>query len=253
MALLAGSLAAQTTPAQTARQGDFTISHFEFTDGEQIPELKLHYTTLGSAARDARGHISNAVLILHGTGGSGRQFLTPPFAGELFGPGQLLDASKYFIILPDDIGHGQSSKPSDGLRARFPHYGYTDMVTAEYRLVTDGLHVDHLRLVMGTSMGCMHSWLWGERNPEFMDALMPLACLPVPIAGRNRMWRNMTMDSIRNDPGWQAGNYRHQPLGLTEAIYFLIIAGSSPPLGCRQDPNQPRHGGGDIVMPRPVR
>ncbi len=177
--------------------------------------------------RNAAGHVSNAVLIMHGTGGSGHQFLTPVFRDVLFQPGQLLDASKYFIILPDDIGHGHSSKPSDGMHAHFPHYGYSDMVTAEYRLVTEGLHVDHLRLVMGTSMGCMHSWMWGERNPDFMDALMPLACVPVPIAGRNRIWRKMLIDSIRNDPQWLNGEYKEQPPGLTPAIYMLIIAGSS--------------------------
>jgi homoserine O-acetyltransferase len=146
----------------------------------------------------------------------------------LLGNGGLLDAAKYYIILPDDIGHGNSSKPSDGMHGRFPHYGYTDMVTAEYRLVTEGLHVDHLRLILGTSMGCMHSWMWGERNPDFMDALMPLACLPEPIAGRNRIWRKMLMDSITNDPEWNHGDYQHQPAGLTGAIYMLIIAGSAP-------------------------
>lgn len=214
-------------PAQTPQEGDFVISNFQFTSGEQLPNLKLHYTSLGHPARDARGHVSNAVLIMHGTGGSGHQFLNPVFRDVLFQPGQLLDAAKYFIILPDDIGHGQSSKPSDGMHAHFPHYGYTDMVTAEYRLVTEGLHVDHLRLVMGTSMGCMHSWMWGERNPDFMDAIMPLACAPVPIAGRNRIWRKMLIDSIRNDPQWLNGEYKEQPPGLTPAIYMLIIAGSS--------------------------
>ncbi len=168
------------------------------------------------------------MLILHGTSGSGHQFLAPQFHDVLFESGQLLDASKYFLILPDDIGHGKSSKPSDGLHARFPHYTYSDMVTAEYRLVTEGLHVGHLRLLMGTSMGCMHSWMWAERNPAFMDAVMPLACLPVPIAGRNRIWRKMLIDSIRNDPGWNNGDYTQQPPGLTNAIYFLILAGSSP-------------------------
>ncbi len=191
-------------------------------------KLNLHYTTLGQPKRDEQGRVSNAVLILHGTGGSGKQFLSPQFRDVLFQDGELLDASKYYIILPDDIGHGRSSKPSDGMREHFPHYGYSDMVSAEYRLVTEGLHVDHLRLAMGTSMGCMHSWMWGERNPDFMDALMPLACLPVPIAGRNRIWREMLMDSIRSDPQWMNGEYKEQPAGLTGAIYMLIIAGSSP-------------------------
>jgi homoserine O-acetyltransferase len=214
--------------AQTSHEGDFVISAFQFADGERIPKLNLHYMTFGQPKRDGEGHVTNAVLIMHGTGGSGKQFLVPQLRDVLFQAGQLLDTSKYYIILPDDIGHGNSSKPSDGLRARFPHYGYRDMVTAEYRLVTEGLQVDHLRLVMGTSMGCMHSWMWAERYPDVMDALMPLACLPVPIAGRNRMFRDMLMDSIRNDPSWKNGDYKEQPLGLTGAIYMLIIAGSAP-------------------------
>lgn len=213
---------------QTPQEGNFVISNFQFSSGEHMAKLNLHYITLGEPRRDERGRVSNAILILHGTGGSGKQFLSPQFHDTLFLGGQLLDTTKYYIILPDDIGHGQSSKPSDGLHAQFPHYGYSDMVTAEYRLVTEGLHVDHLRLVMGTSMGCMHSWMWGERNPDFMDALMPLACLPVPIAGRNRIWRDMLMDSIRNDPQWMNGDYKEEPAGLTGAIYMLIIAGSSP-------------------------
>jgi homoserine O-acetyltransferase len=214
--------------AQTPKEGDFTIANFRFVDGEELSKLNLHYTTFGNPIKDRDGHTSNAVLILHGTGGSGKQFLSPQFRDVLFGAGQLLDASKFYLILPDDIGHGRSSKPSDGLRARFPHYGYEDMVTAEYRLVTEGLQVDHLRLVMGTSMGCMHSWMWGEEKPTFMDALMPLACLPIPIAGRNRIWRKMVTDSISTDPSWNYGNYTTQPRGLTDAIYLLIIAGSSP-------------------------
>lgn len=226
--LIAAVLFAVCVPAQTPQEGDFVISNFQFSSGEQLAKLNLHYTTFGQPKRDEHGNVSNAVLILHGTGGAGRQFLSPAFRDVLFHDSQLLDASKYYIILPDDIGHGHSSKPSDGMRAHFPHYGYTDMVTAEYRLVTEGLHVDHLRLVMGTSMGCMHSWIWGERNPDFMDALMPLACLPIPIAGRNRIWRDMLMDSIRNDPQWNHGDYTEQPAGLTGAIYMLIIAGSAP-------------------------
>jgi homoserine O-acetyltransferase/O-succinyltransferase len=214
--------------AQTPDEGDFFISNFRFSDGEQFAQLKLHYTTFGKPQRDRGGHVTNAVLILHGTGGTGKQFLAPQFRDVLFHEGQLLDTSKYYVILPDDIGHGRSSKPSDGLHARFPHYGYTDMVTAEYRLVTEGLHVDHLRLVMGTSMGCMHTWLWGERYSDSMDALMPLACQVGPVSGRNRIWRDMLMDSIRNDPQWRNGEYKEQPPGLTGAIYMLIIAGSVP-------------------------
>jgi homoserine O-acetyltransferase len=221
-------LAAVSVMAQAVREGDFAIQDFQFNSGESLRELKLHYRTLGKPLRDAQGRVTNGVLILHGTGGSGEQFLAPQFKDKLFGPGQVLDTSKYYIILPDDIGHGHSSKPSDGLRAHFPHYGYGDMVTAEYRLVTDGLKIGQLRLLMGTSMGCMHSWLWAERYPEFSTAVMPLACLARPIAGRNRMWRKMLIDAIRNDPTWQGGEYKGQPAGLTTANDLLILAGSSP-------------------------
>ena len=210
------------------KSGDFTLNNFKFNTGESLPQLHLHYTTLGTPLRNASGRVTNAVLIIHGTGGTGQQFLTPPFRDVLFQPGQLLDAQKYFIILPDTIGHGGSSKPSNGLHARFPHYDYGDLVTAEYRLVTEALGVNHLRLVMGTSMGCMHSWLWGERYPDAMDALMPLACLPVPLAGRNRLWRKALIDSIRSDPEWKNGEYTTQPKGLEAAIYLLLIAGSAP-------------------------
>lgn len=209
--------------------GDFVIDNFRFRSGETLPKLKLHYTTLGTARRGPNGHIVNAVMIIHGTGGSGQQFLQPHFAGELFGPGQPLDTSRYFVILPDDIGHGHSSKPSDGLRASFPHYDYDDMVAAQHELLTEGLGTDHLRLIMGTSMGCMQSFMWGENYPDFADALMPLACLPVQIAGRNRMWRKMLMDAIRDDPSWDNGNYVKEPVdGLRTAVDMLFIAGSAP-------------------------
>ncbi len=209
--------------------GDFIIKDFTFRSGERLSELKIHYRTLGIPQNGPGGRVKNAVLILHGTGGSGEQFLVPRYAGELFGPGQPLDASKYFIILPDDIGHGNSSKPSDGLHARFPHYVYADMVRAEHALVVDRLKVNHLRLVSGTSMGCMHSFMWGEDYPDFVDALMPLACLPVEIGGRNRMWRQMLMDAIRQDPQWSHGNYSAEPKdGLRAAVDMLFIAGSAP-------------------------
>ena len=188
----------------------------------------MHYRTYGTPARNAQGVVTNAVLIMHGTGGTGAQFVGRGFAGELFGQGQPLDASRYFIILPDDIGHGQSSKPSDGLRARFPRYGYIDMVEAEYRLVTEGLGVNHLRLVMGTSMGGMHTWLWGERYPDAMDALMPLASLPTQIAGRNRVWRRTVIDAIRQDPEWKNGDYTTQPRSLRTAAQLLWLVGSNP-------------------------
>jgi homoserine O-acetyltransferase len=226
--ILSAHCIVQAQPAPTPAEGDFTIRDFHFQSGEVLPELRLHYRTLGTPSRDGNGMVRNAVLILHGTGGSGRNFLSQQFGDVLFGPGQLLDAQKYFIILPDGVGHGQSSKPSDGLHARFPHYGYIDMVTAHYRLLTEGLKVNHLRLVMGTSMGAMHTWLWGERYPDFMDALMPLASLPIQISGRNRMLRRMIIDSIRNDPEWNNGEYRTQPRGLVSAVYTLMLMVGSP-------------------------
>jgi homoserine O-acetyltransferase len=209
-------------------EADFTIRDFRFKSGESLPELKLHYITIGTPVRDGAGVVRNAVLILHGTGGSHRQFLRDQFAGVLFGPGQLLDARKYFIVVPDGIGHGGSSKPSDGLHMRFPHYEYDDMVLAHYRLLTEKLGVSHLRLVMGTSMGGMQTWVWGETYPEMMDTLMPLASLPVEIAGRNRMQRRMIMDAIRNDPEWNNGEYAKQPRGIIAANDLLLIMGSSP-------------------------
>jgi homoserine O-acetyltransferase len=224
--------------SQAPAQGDFIIRNFKFDSGEVLPELKLHYRTLGSPHRDASGIVRNAVLVMHGTGGSGGGFMSAQFAGVLFRSGQLLDATKYFIIFPDAIGHGQSSKPSDGLRARFPHYGYNDMVRAQYRLLTEGLGVNHLRLVTGTSMGGMHTWLWGEKYPDFMDALMPLASLPVQIAGRNRMTRRMVIDSIRNDPEWNNGEYKSQPRGLRTAIYTLLFMTSSPLQWQKQAPTR---------------
>ena len=215
-------------PAPAIVEGDFVIKDFTFTSGEKLPELRIHYRTLGTPRKDAQGVVRNAVLIMHGTGGTGAQFTGRTFAGELFGPGQPLDAAKYFIILPDDIGHGGSSKPSDGLRAKFPRYGYVDMVTAEHRLVTEGLGVNHLRLVMGTSMGGMHTWMWGGMYPEFMDALMPLASLPTQISGRNRAWRRVVIDAIRNDPEWKDGNYTTQPQSLRTAAQMLWLVSSNP-------------------------
>jgi homoserine O-acetyltransferase len=221
--------AAHQTSIPATAEGDFVVHDFKFHSGESLPELRLHYMTLGKAARDAQGRVTNAVLILHGTGGSGQQFLQPQFAGVLFGPGELLDTSRYFVILPDGIGHGKTSKPSDGLHAHFPQYDYDDMVLAHYRLLTEGLGVNHLRLIFGTSMGCMHSFVWGETYPDFMDALMPMACLPVQIAGRNRLWRKMVMDAIRNDPEWKGGDYTTEPQqSLRTALDLLLIAGSAP-------------------------
>jgi homoserine O-acetyltransferase len=210
-------------------ESDYVLRDFRFASGEVLPELRMHYTVLGKPRRDAQGKVSNAVLILHGTGGSGRSFLNEHFAGVLFGRGQLLDSNKYFIILPDGIGHGKSSKPSDGLRAHFPQYSYADMVAAQHALVMQGIDVDHLRLVIGTSMGCMHTFMWGETFPDFMDALMPLACVPVQIAGRNRLWRKLLMDAIRDDPQWLQGDYQSEPAAaLRTAAGLLMIAGSAP-------------------------
>jgi homoserine O-acetyltransferase/O-succinyltransferase len=232
----AGLQARATTAAEypTPVQGDFVIKNFTFASGEVLPELRLHYRTVGKPERDAGGKVRNAILIMHGTGGTGNQFLRADFAGELFGAGRLLDATRYFIVLPDGIGHGRSSKPSDGLRARFPRYGYADMVEAQYRLLTEGLGVNHLRLVMGTSMGGMHTWLWGGRYPDFMDALMPLASLPTQISGRNRVWRRIVIDAIRNDPDWRGGNYTTQPGSLRTAQGLLYLMSSNPVLRQQQ-------------------
>lgn len=219
---------APSAPKPAVTEGDFQIRDFKFDSGEILPTLKLHYRTLGQPVRNARGQVTNALLIMHGTGGTGAGFLSDNFGGVLFGPGQLLDAATHYIILPDGIGHGKSSKPSDGLHAKFPRYGYGDLVTAQYRLVTEGLKVDHLRLVMGTSMGGMHTWMWATRFPDFMDAAMPLASVPVQIAGRNRFFRRMVSDAIRNDPDWKNGEYTAQPRGLTAAVYALIFMTSVP-------------------------
>jgi len=210
------------------QEGEYTARDFHFRSGETLAELRMHYRTIGKIARDSSGRVTNAVLILHGTGGTGKQFLQPQFAGELFGQGQLLDVNRYFIILPDNLGHGGSSKPSDGMRAHFPQYDYDDMIAAQHEMLEKGLGVNHLRLILGTSMGCMHSWVWGETYPDFMDALMPLACQPVQIAGRNRVWRKMVMDGIRSDPEWKNGDYKTEPRAALEiATDFLLIAGST--------------------------
>ena len=216
-----------TWPAES--EGDFVVHNFHFQSGDTLPEVRMHYHTLGKPAKDAGGRTTNAVLVLHGTGGTGGGLLIPIFAGVLFGPGQLLDAEKYFIILPDNVGHGKSSKPSDGMRAHFPQYDYADMVALQHELVENGLGVNHLRLVMGTSMGCMHTWMWGETYLDAVDALMPLACQPVQIAGRNRLWRKMVIDGIRQDPDWKNGDYTAEPrAALQIAADFLMIAGSAP-------------------------
>ena len=220
----------------TPTEGDYVIRDFKFTSGETLPELRLHYRTLGKPEKDAQGKTTNAVLIMHGTTGSGAQFIRPEFAGELFGKDQPLDATKFFIVLPDGIGHGKSSKPSDGMHAKFPRYGYLDMIEAQYRLLTQGLGVNHARLVMGTSMGGMHTWLWGELHPDFMEALMPLASVPTQISGRNRAWRRMIIDAIRNDPEWRGGDYASQPPSLRTAAEMLWFMSRNPVLRQKEAP-----------------
>lgn len=210
-------------------EGDYVARGFRFASGEALPSLKLHYRTIGTPRRDRAGVVRNAVMILHGTGGTGAGFLSATFGAELFGPGQLLDASRYFIILPDGIGHGKSTKPSDGMHARFPKYTYDDMVRAQHDMLTDGLKVTHLRLILGTSMGAMQCWVWGETYPDFVDGLVPLASAPTQIAGRNRVMRKMIMDSITNDPAWKNGEYTEEPhQGLVGAINLLMMMTSSP-------------------------
>ena len=236
--LVASIASAADYPSPT--EGDFTIRDFKFASGETLPELRLHYRTLGTPQKDAQGRTTNAVLIMHGTTGSGAQFIRPEFAGELFGKDQPLDATKFFVVLPDGIGHGKSSKPSDGMHAKFPRYGYLDMIEADYRLLTEGLGVNHARLIMGTSMGGMHTWLWGELHPDFMDALMPLASLPTQISGRNRAWRRMLIDAIRNDPAWNGGEYpagAGQPPSLRTAAEMLWFMSSNPVLRQKDAPS----------------
>lgn len=224
---------AATTPAHAqptgASEGGAILKDFTFASGEKLPELKLHYTTLGTPQRDKAGNVTNAIMILHGTGGTGKQFFQPQFADELFGPGQPLDTAKYYVILPDNIGHGASSKPSDGLRMQFPRYDYDDMVLAQHRLLTEKLGVKKLKLILGTSMGCMHAFVWGQAYPGFAEKLAPFACLPVEIAGENRMWRTLSIDAIKADPAWQGGNYREPPAaGLRTAAALTMIAGANP-------------------------
>ncbi len=227
-----------TTAVGQGTQGDFMARNVTFVSGETMPEVRLHYTTLGTPRKGARGVVRNAVMVLHGTGGTGRGFLSAGFAGELFGPGKLLDSSRYYIVLPDNIGHGGSSKPSDGLGMRFPHYDYLDMVRLQHRLLTEGLGVNHLRLVMGTSMGCMHSWVWAEEYGDFMDGAVPLACAPTQIAGRNRMMRRMILDFIREDPDWNGGNYTKPLQGMRAAQGMLFMMSSAPLVQQRQAPTR---------------
>jgi homoserine O-acetyltransferase len=233
VALLGNAAGAADYPKPV--EADAILKDFRFATGETL-DLMVHYRTIGQPQVDKGGNVLNAVLILHGTTGSGAQFVVDHFAGELFGKGQPLDAGRYYLVMPDAIGHGKSSRPSNGLHARFPRYGYEDMIRAQHRLLTEALKVNHLRLVMGTSMGGMHTWLWGQRHPEFMDALLPLASLPTQISGRNRLWRNMAAEAIRTDPEWREGEYKAQPHGLRFAAQMLQLMGSSPVVRQRQGP-----------------
>lgn len=221
-----------------AKDGTVVLKDFKFGTGETLTELKLHYLTLGEPHRNAAGHVDNAVLLLHGTGGNDRSLLNPLFSDVLFVPGGVLDIAKYFIILPDEIGHGQSSKPSEKMRAHFPAYDYDDMVRADHMML-DEMKVDHLRLILGTSMGCMQGFVWGETYPNFMDALAPYACLPVQIAGRNRMMRYMAIEDIKLDPAWMDGEYKTEPQdGLRAANEMLMVMGSAPLVLQKQEPTR---------------
>ena len=215
LTLLSLSALAQNNPER--KEAAWIAKDFRFHTGEVMPELRIHYTTLGAPSGEP-------VLILHGTTGSGSGMLSPTFGGELFGRGQPLDANKYFIILPDAIGTGKTSKPSDGLRAKFPRYNYDDMVQAQYRLITEGLGIRHLRLVLGNSMGGMHTWVWGVKYPDFMDALVPMASMPAEMSGRNWIMRRLIIDSVRSDPQWMEGNYSKQPRSFQQASVFYNFA-----------------------------
>jgi homoserine O-acetyltransferase/O-succinyltransferase len=236
LALLTGWKVAAGADYPPPVEGDYVLRNFRFASGESLPELRIHYRTFGRPRTDAQGRVLNAVLIMHGTGGNGGSFVRKEFAGELFGPGQPLDARRFFLVLPDGVGHGKSSKPSDGLHGRFPHYAYNDMVQAQYLLFTEGLKVNHARLVMGTSMGGMHTWVWGEQHPQFMDALMPLASLPAQISGRNRVWRKTISDAITHDPDWKGGDYSSEPPSLRTALAMIWLVGSNPVLRYQEAP-----------------
>ena len=230
--------ALSTTPARAQDTATALLRDVRFATGATLPELRMHYLTMGHPRRDATGTVVNAVLLLHGTTGSGRQFLNPIFADEMFRAGQPLDTAVFFVVAPDNVGHGRSGKPSDGMHARFPRYTYDDMVDVQRRLLHEALGVDHLLLILGTSMGCMHAWVWGERYPDAMDGLVPLACAPAQIAGRNRMMRRMILDDIRNDPDYAGGDYVRQPRGLAAALQVLYLMGSAPLVQQRDAPTQ---------------
>ncbi len=215
--------AEEVRPLPNRQEGIFIVRDFRFQNSETLPEMKLAYTTLGTPQRDSSGNITNAVLLLHGTTGTGANWLAPSLSEALFRESQPLDAGKYYLILADSIGLGRSSKPSDGLKAKFPRYGYRDMVEAQYRLVTEGLGVKHLRLVLGTSMGGMQTWLWAERYPDMMDAAVAIASQPTEISGRNMLWRRVIIEAIRNDPDWNGGNYTTPPTRFVFAVPIFAM------------------------------
>jgi len=219
------STGAQSDPssAATPHQADATFANYRFRDGETLPRLRLHYATLGQPHRNAQGAIDNAVLLLHWTSASSEALLTPEYRTALFAPGAPFDASRYFVILPDAVGHGRSSKPSDGLKAAFPHYGYGDMVDLQHMLVTETLGITHLRAIVGMSMGCMNAWQWAETYPDAMDGILPVACFPSSISGRNLIWRRMVVDSIRSDPSWAGGNYKQQQPSVSYGSEMLRL------------------------------
>jgi homoserine O-acetyltransferase/O-succinyltransferase len=250
LALAAGplSVSAQikdSAPTVLAGQteSEFIIKDFHLNSGEVLPELRLHYVTLGAPHRNSSREIDNAVLLLHSTGSDTTEFFEPAFSGPLYGPGQPFDLTKFYLIIPDAIGHGKSSKPSDGMRAHFPHYGYEDIVTAQHRLVTESLGVTHLRLVLGVSMGGMQTWLWGERYPEMIDGLFPISSLPVETGGRNRLWRHTVVEAIRKDPEWKNGDYQQQPHGYSRIVPLIAIMVNNP---VRQYEQYPTRAAADV-------
>ena len=222
----------------TPAEADFTLKNFSFARGGSMDSVRIHYRTVGTPKKDASGKVTNAVLLLHSTSGSSEQFLNDRFAAQAFNAGQPFDAAKWYTIIPDSIGHGRSSKPSDGLHAKFPKYDYDDMVRAQHDLLTQGLNVDHVKLIIGMSMGCMHAWVWAETYPDMMDGVMPLACLPVEIAGRNRMWRKLAYDAIVKDQSYNGGDYTKQPPGLATALGLMQLVGSNPILRQKQLPTR---------------
>jgi len=221
----AAAPASDATILPGQNEADFVVKDFHFTSGETLGEVRIHYATIGTRHRNAHGSVDNAILLLHGTTGRAKAFFADPFRREMFGPNQPFDASKFFVVLPDNIGHGASSKPSDALHGRFPHYGYADMVQLQHRLVVEGLGLTHLHIVAGTSMGGMHAWMWTEAYPGFMDAAIPIAATPMALSGRNLLWRRLVIEATRSDPAYNGGEYSHPPHGFvaTLPLFYMMI------------------------------